>query len=140
MVTAWVMFLAPGGQADDTARASRSPTTASSLSVPSATSAEVEQALSRFRAFTGTWMDKLRGESALRTVAASSGARDLKRFSAEYSEEVKQTGSTSNPYVGILHYTEEFYRCTGPAEETCTMVESTPVTEIFRYQRGAWVY
>ena len=139
MVTAWVMLLAPGAQADDTARASRSPTTASA-SVQSATSADVDQALSRFRAFTETWMDKLRGASALRTAAAGSGARDFKRFSAEYSQEMKPTGSAFNPYVGILHYTEEFYRCTGPAEETCTMVESTPVTEIFRYQRGAWVY
>ena len=97
------------------------------------------QARSAFDAFTQTWMDKLRSSSAVRTVSTSSGST-VKRFSTTHTEEVKPTGSASNPYVGVLHYTEESYNCSDAAQRNCTLVESTPVTEIFRYQNGKWVY
>jgi hypothetical protein len=84
-------------------------------------------------------MEKLRGSSALRTVSTGSGST-VKRFSANHTEEVKPTGSPSNPYVGVLHYTEESYSCSDAAQRNCTLVESTPVTEIFRFQNGKWVY
>lgn len=97
------------------------------------------QARSAFDAFTQTWMDKLRSSSAVRTVSTSSGST-VKRFSTTHTEEVKPTGSASNPYVGVLHYTEESYNCSDAAQKNCTLVDSTPVTEIFRYQNGKWVY
>jgi hypothetical protein len=101
---------------------------------------KMAQARSAFDAFTQNWMDKLRGSSALQTVSASSGGRTVKRFSTTHTEEVKPTGSPSNPYVGVLHYTEESYSCSDAAQKNCTLVDSTPVTEIFRYQNGQWVY
>ena len=97
------------------------------------------QARSAFDAFSQSWMDKLRSSSAVRTVSTSSGST-VKRFSTTHTEEVKPTGSASNPYVGVLHYTEESYNCSDAAQRNCTLVESTPVTEIFRYQNGKWVY
>jgi hypothetical protein len=97
------------------------------------------QARSAFDSFTQTWMDKLRSSSAIRTVSTSSGST-VKRFSTTHTEEVKPTGSPSNPYVGVLHYTEESYSCSDAAQRNCTLVESTPVTEIFRFQNGKWVY
>ena len=97
------------------------------------------QARSAFDAFTQTWMDKLRSSSAVRTVSTSSGST-VKRYSTTHTEEVKPTGSASNPYVGVLHYTEESYNCSDAAQKNCTLVDSTPVTEIFRYQNGKWVY
>ena len=97
------------------------------------------QARSAFDAFSQSWMDKLRSSSAVRTVSTSSGST-VKRYSTTHTEEVKPTGSASNPYVGVLHYTEESYNCSDAAQRNCTLVESTPVTEIFRYQNGKWVY
>jgi hypothetical protein len=91
------------------------------------------QVRSAFDSFTQNWMEELRG-SALHT------GRTVKRFSTTHTEEVKPTGSVSNPYVGILHYTEESYNCSDAAQRNCTLVESTPVTEIFRFQNGKWVY
>jgi hypothetical protein len=97
------------------------------------------QARAAFDVFTQTWMDKLRSSSAIRTVSTSSGST-VKRFSTTHTEEVKPTGSASNPFVGVLHYTEESYSCSDAAQRNCTLVDSTPVTEIFRYQNGKWVY
>ena len=91
------------------------------------------QVRSAFDSFTQNWMEKLRG-SALHT------GNTVKRFSTTHTEEVKPTGSVSNPYVGILHYTEEVYNCSDAAHKNCTLVDSSPVTEIFRYQNGKWVY
>jgi hypothetical protein len=91
------------------------------------------QVRSAFDSFTQNWMEKLRG-SALHTGST------VKRFSTTHTEEVKPTGSLSNPYVGILHYTEESYNCSDAAHKNCTLVDSTRVTEIFRYQNGKWVY
>ena len=87
---------------------------------------------SAFDSFAQNWMEKLRG-SALHTGST------VKRFSTTHTEEVKPTDSVSNPYVGILHYTEESYNCSDAAHKNCTLVESTPVTEIFRYQNGKWL-
>jgi hypothetical protein len=91
------------------------------------------QVRSAFDSFAQNWMENLRG-SALHTGST------VKRFSTTHTEEVKPTGSVSNPYVGILHYTEESYNCSDAAHKNCTLVESTPVTEIFRYQNGKWLY
>jgi len=126
----------------DPASAPEGAAMAPSISVPntSTASADPNQALSAFHVFTETWMDRLRGASALQTVAASSVGRVIKRFSTTHTVEVKATGSASNPYVGLLRYTEELYQCTDAAETDCTVVDSTPVTEIFRYQNGAWIY
>ncbi|HYB13586.1 MAG TPA: hypothetical protein VEG67_08945 [Myxococcota bacterium] len=131
ILVVWALFPALVASADSASTASDA--SASILS-------DADKALSAFHTFTQTWMEKLRGTSALQTVAASSEGPELKRFSTTYSEEVKPTGSADNPFVGILHYTEELYRCSDVAGADCTMVDSTPVTEIFRYQNGAWVY
>ncbi len=113
---------------------------ASSISVSSPSVAEQDQAFSKFRAFTESWMDSVRRANALQPVAARSGVYPLTRFSITYTQEVKHTGSESNPYVGILHYAEEHYQCKDIDETDCVALDSTPVTEIFRYQNGVWVY
>ncbi|HME69379.1 MAG TPA: hypothetical protein VKM54_05865 [Myxococcota bacterium] len=128
----------PASAANNGENVAQAPTPKGALRSSSAAGAEA-QARSAFDSFTQTWMEKLRGSSALRTVSTSSGST-IKRFSTTHSEEVKPTGSASNPYVGVLHYTEESYNCSDAAQRNCTLVESTPVTEIFRYQNGKWVY
>jgi len=114
-------------------------TPAPKAAIKSSSAGSEAQARAAFDTFTQTWMDKLRGSSALRTVSTSSGST-IKRFSTTHTEEVKPTGSASNPFVGVLHYTEESYNCSDSAQRNCTLVDSTPVTEIFRYQNGKWVY
>ena len=129
---------APARAADDGATVASTPTPKAALKSSSGGGAEA-QARSAFDSFTQTWMDKLRSSSAIRTVSTSSGST-VKRFSTSHTEEVKPTGSPSNPFVGVLHYTEESYNCSDAAQRNCTLVESTPVTEIFRFQNGKWVY
>lgn len=54
--------------------------------------------------------------------------------------QLKPTGSTKAPYVGLLHYQEKTFHCTDKAGKSCRVVATTPVTEIFRFQNGHWVY
>lgn len=133
-----VMFPALVASADSAGRLDSTAEVASS--VPINSTPDSNHALSVFHIFTETWMNELRDANALRTVAASSGVRAVKRVSMTHTDEVKATNSAVNPYVGILHYTEELYECADAAETNCTIIESTPVTEIFRYQNGAWIY
>ena len=150
--TRWARFLGMAGAAATVvavlalpARAANDGETVASTRAPkaalkSSSGAGAEaQARSAFDAFSQSWMDKLRSSSAVRTVSTSSGST-VKRYSTTHTEEVKPTGSASNPFVGVLHYTEESYNCSDAAQRNCTLVESTPVTEIFRYQNGKWVY
>ncbi|HBZ71191.1 MAG TPA: hypothetical protein DEP35_16245 [Deltaproteobacteria bacterium] len=142
LMVAAAMFPTLVGADDSAGPVDNSAATETSISVssPRAPDPDPNQALSAFRIFTETWMEKLRGASMLQPVAASSQGHALKRFSVTHTEEIKPTGSTANPYVGILHYTEELYQCADSTETSCTVVDSTPVTEIFRYQNGAWIY
>ena len=44
------------------------------------------------------------------------------------------------PFVGILRYNEQVYNCNGVDATKCSVSSSLPVTEIFRYQGGRWIY
>lgn len=48
------------------------------------------------------------------------------------------TGKEAAPYVGILTYTEEIWECAAGDQESCKVVDSSPVTEIFPYTEGSW--
>ena len=54
--------------------------------------------------------------------------------------ELKPTGNPESPYVGILRYVEHVYECNGPSDRNCRRVSATPVTEIFRFRNGRWIY
>jgi len=54
--------------------------------------------------------------------------------------ELKSTGQTGSPFVGIIRYTERQYRCEDAGRERCVLDSSRPVTEIFRYRNGRWEY
>ena len=53
--------------------------------------------------------------------------------------EVRPTGRASAPYVGILRYTEVTYVC-AQGGGSCRAARRTPITEIFRFQNGKWIY
>jgi len=99
------------------------------------------QASSAFDSFTSTWMTQLAAASALQPVAAGAVAsRTYRKYTGEFTKEVKPTGVPSNPFVGVLRYVEEEYSCSDAARTQCSLVSTMPVTEIFRFQNGRWVY
>jgi hypothetical protein len=78
--------------------------------------------------------------------------QSLDGFSAEYTGylphryiHVKKTESADTPYVGILTYYEKTLRCTGKTKEEAlqgpfNQVDTSQVSEIFRFTKGKWVY
>ena len=107
---------------------------------------EVEAAFARFA---GKWMLDLSPEAAReRTLAVFMGGRqasDAQKLSYRSAKEgyelrTQATGKKAAPYVGILTYTEETWECASQAQESCKLVSSSPVTEIFPYKEGRWHY
>jgi hypothetical protein len=95
------------------------------------------QALAReaFSTFARTWLDKLQNGNG---KAETDGTR--RKLGDDFTTELRPTGQATAPYVGLLRYTEHVYRCTGAGEASCVVQASIPVTEIFRYENGRWVY
>ena len=57
--------------------------------------------------------------------------------------EVKMTGSSVTPYVGVLRYIESTYESSGPCAASASKgpfspVRNRQVTEIFRFSRNDW--
>ena len=61
-------------------------------------------------------------------------------FEEGFTVELRPTGHPAAPFVGILRYNEQVYSCNGVDASKCSVASSLPVTEIFRYQGGRWVY
>jgi hypothetical protein len=58
-------------------------------------------------------------------------------YGDDYSVELRPTGHADAPYIGLLRYVEQVYSC---VKGECTVASTVPVTEIFRFQDGRWVY
>jgi len=58
----------------------------------------------------------------------------------DFAIQMRPTGDTASPFVGILSYTENVYVCRGPTRDDCELVESSPITEIFPFRDGRWQY
>jgi hypothetical protein len=63
-----------------------------------------------------------------------------KGYAGDFDIEIKPTGYAVAPFVGILRYSEQLFRCTDASATRCRIVSTVPVTEIFRFQNGRWVY
>ena len=110
-----------------------------------------DMALATFDAFTIEWMKKLEDTEPFHKTKAQV-IQSTEGFSAEYTGylphryiRVKKTESTDTPYVGILTYYEKKLRCTGKTKEEALQgpfdqVDTSPVSEIFRFTKGKWVY
>jgi hypothetical protein len=59
---------------------------------------------------------------------------------SDFRVELRPTGYPRAPYVGILRYEERVHRCANAAGRKCGVASVSPVTEIFRYQNGRWIY
>jgi hypothetical protein len=99
-----------------------------------------------FDEFAKGWMQKMaRLESQNRakpTLGSHAGATvaSYRGYDADYKIELKPTGSSTAPWVGILRYHELTYTCADQSTSSCSPSKKMRVTEIFRFQGGKWVY
>lgn len=105
-----------------------------------------ERARASFSEFARTWMAKMEENEVQNrqnpTVqpGPSENIVTYRGFDDAFTVELRPTGHPSAPFVGILRYNEHVYSCNGVDASKCTVASSLPVTEIFRYQGGRWVY
>lgn len=104
------------------------------------------RAVNSFETFASGWMEKMaRVEAQNRTKPQIRpyGARTLityRGYGSDFDIEVKNTGYAPAPFIGILRYAEKLYSCVDTSATQCQVASTTPVTEIFRFQGGRWVY
>jgi hypothetical protein len=61
-------------------------------------------------------------------------------YTDDFRVELRATGYPGAPFVGLIRYGEQLFTCADPGATRCGVSHTTPVTEIFRYQNGRWVY
>jgi hypothetical protein len=61
-------------------------------------------------------------------------------FGEDIWTELQPTGHPAAPYIGVLRYREMTHSCSSADAASCSVASAMPVTEIFRYQGGRWVY
>ncbi|UKL12989.1 hypothetical protein [Dissulfurimicrobium hydrothermale] len=106
-----------------------------------------------FERFAKAWMAKL--EAISRENSKKIRLEPLERdgvyvgryvcYGPECNISIKRTGSKETPYVGMIYYSEKQVLKKGPTRQDAlndpgTPIEEVPVTEIFRYTKGKWVY
>jgi hypothetical protein len=105
-----------------------------------------ERARTSFSDFARSWMAKMQEnetqnrENPTVQPGASENIVTYRGFDEGFTVELRPTGHPAAPFVGILRYNEQVYSCNGLGASKCTVASSLPVTEIFRYQGGRWVY
>ncbi|NNL85481.1 MAG: hypothetical protein HKP27_07505 [Myxococcales bacterium] len=95
------------------------------------------EAKASFERFSQEWMGKMsRAGDANRANAQRTGS-GYTDYGDDYRVELKPTGHATAPYVGILRYQQ--FKCAN-STPSCAGARRSPVTEIFRFQNGRWVY
>lgn len=97
-----------------------------------------------FERFAHTWMGKLQKAAARnrdhpKTASGANGVT-YRGYGTDFDTELRATGRPAFPYLGILHYQELLYACSDAQATRCRITTTTPVTELFRYENGRWVY
>jgi hypothetical protein len=101
------------------------------------------RAQNSFEVFAKSWMERAQQLEAeqKKKPTVRPGARapmvTYRGYGDDYSVELRPTGHVQAPYIGLLRYTEHVYSC---VHEECTVASTVPVTEIFRFQDGRWIY
>ncbi len=105
-----------------------------------------ERARTSFSDFARSWMAKMQENEAQNrknpTVqpGPSENVVTYRGIGEDFTVELRPTGHPSAPFVGILRYNEQVYSCNEANASKCSVASSLPVTEIFRYQGGRWIY
>jgi hypothetical protein len=111
--------------------------------IPDSADARAEDSFSEFAR---SWMAKMEEKEQQNRKnpsvqpGASANLITYRGFGEDFTVELRPTGHPSSPFVGILRYHEEVYSCDAVDATKCTVASSLPVTEIFRYQGGRWIY
>lgn len=113
---------------------------------PVAAETSLSKAKWTFEKHSEAWMEDLeqneaenRRKAPTYTVAEESVIR-FQGYAEDWETEVKPTGSTRAPFVGILRYRENVYTCLRDDQDRCTVTSSIPVSEIFSFRNGRWEY
>jgi hypothetical protein len=107
---------------------------------------QVSRADLSFAAFAEEWIGRARsrGEQARKSPRAREGSDGIvftyRAVDPDYQTELRPTGRTVSPYVGVLHYKELTYTCRDVHGSSCTVTSSLPLAEVFRYRDGRWGY
>jgi hypothetical protein len=105
-----------------------------------------EHARASFDRFAASWMEKLQRQEVRnrrRPTLEGDGAEGVvsyRGYAREFRTELKVTGNAAAPFVGLLRYVEYVYRCNGAEAGTCRVATAIPITEIFRFRNGRWIY
>jgi len=109
-----------------------------------ATAPPPDRAKASLDQFADQWMAKMgRLEADNRAQASHQPAGapvKYRAYGSNYTTELKPTGSKVAPYVGLIRYEEREVSCRDKSQKDCQVSERTPVTEIFRFQNGHWIY
>jgi hypothetical protein len=111
---------------------------------PAAIAPADERAQASFTKFAQSWMNKVQRLAAEQKLSVQPGAANTmvtyRDYGDEFTVELRPTGHATAPYVGILRYHEQIFSCKNIAADDCSLSSQIPVTEIFRYQGGRWIY
>lgn len=111
-----------------------------------------EEALTSFEVFTIDWMNKLiqtedfqRTQQIKITESPNGVTAEYVGYLPQRSIWVKKTKYDHTPFTGTLSYYERTMRCVGKTKEEAVkgpfeQGELRPVSEIFRFTKGKWVY
>jgi len=120
------------------------PVLADEIAAPAAMAPANDPAKVSFMKFARSWMDKVQRIAAEQKPTVQPGAASAvvtyRDYGDDFTVELRPTGHASAPYVGILRYNEQIFSCKHIAANDCSLSSQIPVTEIFRYQGGRWVY
>ncbi len=110
---------------------------------PPASIADSNPAHASFQTFAAEWMQRLhRVEAQNKSTLLGNGSTSVsyRGFDQEFKTELRPTGNAKAPYIGMIRYLEREYRCADSRALDCRVEKTTPVTEVFRFQDGRWVY
>jgi len=111
---------------------------------PAAVAPADEPVKTSFMKFARSWMDQVQHIAAEQKPTVRPGTANktvtYRSYADDFAVELRPTGHAVAPYVGILRYREQVFSCSDIAANDCSLSSQIPVTEIFRYQDGRWVY
>jgi hypothetical protein len=101
-----------------------------------------ERVRASFDVFAAEWMDRMQRVEADNRASPKlhTGTATFRGYGDDFRVEIKPTGSTLAPYVGVLRYEEHQYGCRDAVATECRVTSRMRVTELFRFQDGRWVY
>src|SRR5262249_28465720 len=128
-------FLAAGAMADPAVKPAAK-TAAAADKLPSPKEADAAAAsLNAFASQSLAKMQRVEDENRRKPTRASvAGEVTYTGYTDEFRVETRPTGYAGAPFVGLIRYSEQIFSCADPGATRCGVKQTTPITEIFRFQ------